>query len=180
MLSIHYKIKHLSHENHSNHRIQPSQTNTNTLKKQFLFAGLLAFCSAIFALVSCSDTPAERRQDAAQDAKENLKDAKEDLKDAGQEVSNALKAERDDLSARMNQTGRDLDVEIEALDRKIEKASAKEKTKWQERRNTLAAQRDELKSDMNRIGEDMKDGWSDFKTATAKKLDKISADLKED
>jgi len=91
-----------------------------------------------------------------------------------------LKAERDDLSARMNQAGRDLDTEIEDLDRKIEKASAKEKVKWQQRRKSLAAQRDDLRSDMKRAGEDMKDGWNDFKTATARKLDKISADLKED
>ena len=94
--------------------------------------------------------------------------------------ANALRAERDDLSARMAKAGRDLDAEIESIDRKLEKATAKEKVRWQERRRVLAAERDELRADMKRVGEDMKDGWNDFKTNTAKKLDKISDDLKSD
>ncbi|MBK8429668.1 MAG: hypothetical protein IPL27_28630 [Lewinellaceae bacterium] len=52
--------------------------------------------------------------------------------------------------------------------------------RWQERRKKLAAERDELNADMKRVGEDMKDGWSDFKTSVANKLDRISEDLKSD
>ncbi|MDO8972187.1 MAG: hypothetical protein Q7U74_15945, partial [Saprospiraceae bacterium] len=74
----------------------------------------------------------------------------------------------------------ELDAEIMELDRKIETASAQEKVKWQTRRRNLAQHRDELNADMKQVGNDMKDGWGDFKTATARKLDNISAALKED
>lgn len=65
-----------------------------------------------------------------------------DVEEAGEEdTAEALRKERDELSARMQRTGRDLGSEIEELDRKLEKASAKEKARWQERRKKLAAER---------------------------------------
>ncbi len=145
----------------------------HTMKKQFLFSSLLTLAFATFFLSACTETPKERRQDA-------VLEAKEDLKDANADVAAALRAERDDLSAKMDKASRELDAEIMELDQKIEKATAKEKVKWQERRKNLAQQRDELNADMKQVGNDMKDSWSDFKVATARKLDKISADLKED
>ena len=146
------------------------------MKKHLLIAGFLACCSTLFLLTACSDSSEKDRKDA----KENVQDAKEDMKDASQDMGNALKAERDELSAKMEQAGRDIDAEITAIDQKMDKATAKEKVRWQERRKKLAAERDELNADMNRVGEDMKDGWSDFKTSVAKKLDNISEDLKSD
>lgn len=145
------------------------------MKKQFLFIGM-AFCLASLSLTSCADTPAENRKEA----KEDMKEAKEDLKDANQDAANAMRVERDELAARLDKAGRDLDAEIAELDRDIEKATAKEKAKWQERRKMLAAEREEIRSDTRRVGEDMKDGWNDFKMNTARRLDKISADLKAD
>ena len=92
-------------------------------------------CALVFFLGACNDSAEQQKKEA----KENIQEAKEDLKDANKDMGDALRAEREELSAKMTKAGNDLDAEIEELDRKIEKASAKEKVKWQERRARLAA-----------------------------------------
>ena len=108
------------------------------MKKQLLFACLLAVCSATVALVACNDTPSEKKEaakDDMQDAKEKAAEAKNDMKDASQDAMAAMRAERDSVAMAMDKTARDLDAEISKIDNKIDKASAKEKARWQERRN---------------------------------------------
>jgi len=107
-----------------------------------------------------------------------VKDANKDLANASQDVAKAIQAERDDLAVRIKRQSQEIDTEITEIDRKLEKATAKEKVRWQERRARLVVYRDGLNADLKRAGADLKDEWTDFKSATVSKMDKIAEDLK--
>lgn len=100
------------------------------------------------------------------------------MEQAADNAGDALRRERDELSAKANQTARDLDAAIEETDRKLEKATAKEKARWETRRKMLVKERDELKAEMDHIGDDMKDGWNDFKSTFGTRLERIGRDIK--
>lgn len=146
------------------------------MNKQILIPGILALTMSLLGMSACADSPTEHRQEA----NEAVKDAGKDLNAATENAVKALQAERDDMAATLKQQSLELDNEITELDRKIEKAAAKDKARWQDRRKRLTGYRDELNADLKRVGADMKDGWTDFKNTTAAKMEKIAADLKQE
>jgi len=144
--------------------------------------GMFLGAACLFTFGACESNAASKsreaqQKDAADKISDGLQQAGEGVKDVANETGAAIKSERDDLSKRLNQKVKEIDAELNAVDLRIEKASAKEKVKYQERRNRLAQERDELNAAIKDLGKDMKNGWDDFKAEVNRTIDRIDKDL---
>ena len=102
------------------------------------------------------------------------------MKQPANDAEAKLRAERDELAANMRRTGQEINAEIDEMDRKMEKATAKEKARWKERRARLVEERDQLDANLKEMGSDMKREWNEFKTDVNRTMDKIADDMKAD
>lgn len=146
------------------------------MKKSSIIFSLLLILGLLW-IVSGSSCQNENR--AAESAQKELNRAGENLKDAAEDAGQALRIERDELGEQMRQQARELDQAIAELDKKIERATDKEKARWVERRNALERDRQELNQDLKRLGENIEDGWDNFKNDVAYRMERIAENLRE-
>ena len=143
---------------------------------KFKSLGILLFAGAMVSAGSCTN---EGRKEMGQDMKDEAGRVNERTTAAVDEAAAKLKIERDELSARIDRSMESIAMEIDDMDKKMERATAKEKANWKVRRAKLSAQQEELKGDLAELKSDTKREWGEFKTNVSNAIDEIEKDLKD-
>ncbi|MEZ4910230.1 MAG: hypothetical protein R2774_05160 [Saprospiraceae bacterium] len=132
--------------------------------------GLVAIFMAV-SVISCKQSTQDKVEDAAQEVKEEVQGAVDT-------VAVAMEQEKNDLGMKIKEASTNIENEIKVIDEKLAKATKQEKVALEAKKAKLTASLQELNNDVAKLGEDLKDGWNDFRDATAKKLEQVANDIK--
>ncbi len=136
-----------------------------------LISGICAM-SVLFLFTACNSADKDARSD-----KDSIYVA-DSIRHDNEEFARHVNQEKQDAKANLDKVIKDIDVQIDKMDKESKVANTKRKAEIAEQKTKLEKSRADLQKDFNDLDKTMDNNWKDFKHAVDESVDSVQTWLK--